>query len=650
MEKILSVFSLAALLRLSSTGGDIGYSESGFQDLRLVRGGSSCAGTVEFQYKGKWGTVAHQGWDLDDAGVVCRQLDCGAAVAAPGGAHFGPGSGPVLVRDVACKGSESTLRKCRSTELKGRDAPHDADAGAICSASVDLRLVNGSAPCSGRVELLHGGRWGTLPRALLTGEVAAVICRQLFCGAAQAGAVAAAGGFGEGAGPVWTFEAACNGSEPALRLCAAGEWRELTGNHSDDAGVSCSGNVDVRLVNGANPCEGTVEIHYKGEWGTVAYYDWDIRDATVVCRQLVCGYAVSVPIQGQFGPGSGAVLLASVFCNGTESSLKECTIIELKHLGYPHIVDAGVICSGIAEVRLVNEGSPCAGTVEFYHKRRWMIIDHAGWDLHSASVVCKQLSCGPALSADPGRSHSGTDPGAAVLSGVSCDGSESALQYCRPGKVREQQRVSWEAGAVCSGHRAARLAGGWDRCSGRLEVLRGTTWGSVCRSDFDRPSAEVVCRELHCGTLEKVGRASYFGRGGGPVWSGALRCRGNESRIFFCPPSPTNTTNCTLGEEAGLVCAGRDGLFGITSTFYRVYAALVVCGLLGMISAVALARTKSKRKGDGAREDLPRWRRGRRFHPPLRYFDRCIQFRAAAAADPIPACTGTADPPSAKSE
>nr|XP_015194878.1 PREDICTED: scavenger receptor cysteine-rich domain-containing group B protein-like isoform X2 [Lepisosteus oculatus] len=305
---------------------------------------------------------------------------------------------------------------------------------------------------------------------------------------------------------------------------------------------------------------------------------------------------------------------------------------------------------GIAEVRLVNEGSPCAGTVEFYHKRRWMIIDHVGWDLLSASVVCKQLGCGPALSADPGRSHSGTDPGAAVLSGVSCDGSESALQYCRPGKVREQQRVSWEAGAVCSGHHAARLAGGWDRCSGRLEVLRGTTWGSVCRSDFDRPSAEVVCRELHCGTPEKVGRASYFGRGGGPVWSGALRCRGNESRIFFCPPSPTNTTNCTLGEEAGLVCAGRDGLFGITSTFYRVYAALVVCGLLGMISAVALARTKSKRKGDGAREDLPRWRRGRRFHPPLRYFDRCIQFRAAAAADPIPACTGTADPPSAKSE
>uniref|UniRef100_W5LVQ4 SRCR domain-containing protein n=1 Tax=Lepisosteus oculatus TaxID=7918 RepID=W5LVQ4_LEPOC len=104
----------------------------GHDDVRLVNGASPCEGTVEIRYKGEWGTVFQANWDLDDAAVVCRQLGCGSALSAPGRAHFGPGSGSVLLGYISCRGSESALRDCGNTEVKDWAIPHDYDAGVRC--------------------------------------------------------------------------------------------------------------------------------------------------------------------------------------------------------------------------------------------------------------------------------------------------------------------------------------------------------------------------------------------------------------------------------------------------------------------------------------------------------------------------------------
>lgn len=108
--------------------------------LRLVNGGSPCAGRVEVHYKGNWGTVSHYGWDLQDAAVVCRELGCGAATGAPGGAHFGPGSGPIVTGDVECSGSEAALRECRSVTWVDYNDSHSNDAGVICEGKHQLFL------------------------------------------------------------------------------------------------------------------------------------------------------------------------------------------------------------------------------------------------------------------------------------------------------------------------------------------------------------------------------------------------------------------------------------------------------------------------------------------------------------------------------
>jgi len=102
----------------------------------------------------------------------------------------------------------------------------------------------------------------------------------------------------------------------------------------------------VRLI-GNLKTEGRVEVNYNGEWGTVCDDGWDDTDAGVVCRQLGFGSSGTAIGSASFGQGSRPILLDSVTCSGSESTLASCG-----HLGVgitrscTHAEDAGVKCNG----------------------------------------------------------------------------------------------------------------------------------------------------------------------------------------------------------------------------------------------------------------------------------------------------------------
>ncbi|XP_073537756.1 scavenger receptor cysteine-rich domain-containing protein DMBT1-like [Phyllobates terribilis] len=181
--------------------------------LRLVNGNGQCNGRVEILYNGAWGTVCDDYWDISAAQVVCRQLNCGQALAFNGSAAFGQGQGLIVLDDVQCTGNEQHVWDCPHQPFTVHNCGHNEDAGVVCSDAVEisLRLVNGNGQCNGRVEILYNGAWGTVCDDYWDINAAQVVCRQLNCG--QALAFNGSAAFGQGQGLIVLDDVQCTGNE-----------------------------------------------------------------------------------------------------------------------------------------------------------------------------------------------------------------------------------------------------------------------------------------------------------------------------------------------------------------------------------------------------------------------------------------------------
>ncbi|XP_067101616.1 LOW QUALITY PROTEIN: neurotrypsin [Osmerus mordax] len=325
--------------------------------LRLVGGDEDFEGRVEVFHGGRWGSVCDDQWDDRDAEVVCRQLGFSGVAKAWSWAHFGQGSGPILLDAVQCTGNELSLEQCVHGDWEQHNCDHMEDAGVSCQPYTDgvVRLVGGERPWEGRVEVFHSGDWGSVCGHHWSQDHAQVVCQQLgYRGHAE---VVGGGAFGEGTGIILLDDVHCEGSESSLLDCRHGIWGRSTCSYSEVVGVRCRRDPSpdtnqlpalapatgplLRLRGGDSPREGRVEVYLHGEWGSICDSGWNDLNAAVVCRQL--GYRGRAEVLGGQGRGKGPLHLDQLRCTGQEDFLGECPSLG-RSQACARQEDAGVRC------------------------------------------------------------------------------------------------------------------------------------------------------------------------------------------------------------------------------------------------------------------------------------------------------------------
>uniref|UniRef100_A0A3B4FY56 SRCR domain-containing protein n=1 Tax=Pundamilia nyererei TaxID=303518 RepID=A0A3B4FY56_9CICH len=83
------------------------------EPVRLVGGASRCSGTLEVKHLGEWRPVDVSDWTLEEAAVVCEQLNCGLAVSV--GQRVESSDLPVWVMRPDCVQVGSSLRDCATS-------------------------------------------------------------------------------------------------------------------------------------------------------------------------------------------------------------------------------------------------------------------------------------------------------------------------------------------------------------------------------------------------------------------------------------------------------------------------------------------------------------------------------------------------------
>ncbi|XP_067451750.1 scavenger receptor cysteine-rich type 1 protein M130-like [Thunnus thynnus] len=547
--------------------------------VRLVNGTSLCSGRLEVKSEQSWSSVCEADFDQQDAEVVCRELGCGAPSVLQG-ALYGEVEAPMWTKEFQCGGRESALLDCgRSDSARSTCSPGKA-VGLTCSEPV--RLVGGASRCAGTLEVKLG-EWRPVDDSYWTMKEAAVICRVLDCGSAVSTVIRNE----PSDRSVWRIDHDCVQSGSSLRDCVS------SSSHSSSSIMELTCSDSVRLVNGTSLCSGRLEVKSEQSWSSVCEADFDQQDAEVVCRELGCG-APSVLQGALYGEVEAPMWTKEFQCGGRESALLDCGRSDSARSTCSPGKAVGLTCS--EPVRLVGGASRCAGTLEV-KLGEWRPVRYSDWTMKEATVACRVLDCGSAVST--GIRNEPSDRSVWRIN-HDCVQSRSSLRDCVSSSSRSSSSIIQ---LTCSD--SVRLVNGTSLCSGRLEVKSEQSWSSVCEADFDQQDAEVVCRELGCGA-PSVLQGALYGEVEAPMWSKEFQCGGRESALLDCGRSDSARSTCSPGKAVGLTCSEPVRLVGgasrcagtlevkrgewrpVRDSYWTMKVAAVICRVLDCGSAVSI--------------------------------------------------------------
>ncbi|XP_026857323.2 T-cell differentiation antigen CD6-like [Electrophorus electricus] len=202
----------------------------------------ACSGTLGTLHQGRWIALSLKRLSTEDirplAHQACENLGCGGFFSVTDN-----GTAPSNSCLTDCIIRNSTVHNCTEDPLS--ECVQTVEV--VCEHQA-IRLAAGNDRCAGRVELRHGGQWGSVCDDDWDLREGNVVCAQLGCGTAVIVTVEAVA-FGPGTGPININKLNCTGTENNLWQCSTQKpsHRDFCG-HKEDAGVVCSESVNVPVT------------------------------------------------------------------------------------------------------------------------------------------------------------------------------------------------------------------------------------------------------------------------------------------------------------------------------------------------------------------------------------------------------------------
>ncbi|KAL6106006.1 loxl3 [Pungitius sinensis] len=389
----------------------------------------------------------------------------------------------------------------------------------------------------GRVELFHQGEWGTICDDDFSIHNANVLCRHL--GFVSATGWTHSAKYGKGQGKIWLDNVQCNGGEKSIELCKSRGWGNSDCTHDEDAGVVCQDEripgfvdsnvidtqVDENKIDGVRLrpvvamsrkklpiTEGVVEVKHRDGWAQICDLGWTIKNTHVVCGML--GFPHERKVNKNF-----------------YKRLKKRAAETLSRPKVP--VSAGGRQTSKAKANSKSKQSSAGKRLYLERQKNHFLIHSVaclGTEVHLAACPL-EFSRPNATSA--------------------CRGGTAAAVSCMPGPLFMQSNGLKKKPKTSSN---VRLKGGARVGEGRVEVLKGSEWGTVCDDRWNLQSASVVCRELGFGSAREALTGGRMGQGMGPIYMNEVKCLGQEKSIWNCPFKNITSEDCQHVEDAAVRC------------------------------------------------------------------------------------------------